>query len=120
MYSLAHVSVGFRVNGCGFVDTEQLLRTEYFSRNGSARPRNLILSQMPEKQFRMLARYLVPVDLPLGVRLSVSNELVENIYFPTSGLVSVDGLTERGESVEVAVIGREAYRGSTDCWVIGR
>lgn len=66
---------------------------------------------MPEEQYRALARFLVPVDMPLGMRLSEPNQAIENIYFPVAGLISVDALTERGESVEVGVIGREGFSG---------
>ncbi len=66
---------------------------------------------MPEEQFRAIARQLIPVDMPLGMQLSVPNEPVEYAYFPVSGLVSVDALTNRGESVEVGVIGREGVAG---------
>ena len=77
----------------------------------SVRPRNLILTRMPEEQFRTLSRFLVPVDMPVGMQLLVPSAPVEYIYFPVSGLVSVDALTERGESVEVGVIGREGFSG---------
>lgn len=77
----------------------------------ATRPRNLILAQMPEAQFAAIARALVPVDLPLGFRLSEPNQPVEHIYFLTGGLVSVDALTEKGESVEVGVLGREGFAG---------
>jgi len=66
---------------------------------------------MPEDQFRILARFLVPVDMPVGMQLLVPSAPVEHVYFPVSGLVSVDALTERGESVEVGVIGREGLSG---------
>jgi CRP-like cAMP-binding protein len=72
---------------------------------------------MPEEQYRAIARYLVPVDMPLGMRLSEPNQVVENIFFPVSGLISVDALTERGESVEVGVIGREGLAGI--CGLLG-
>lgn len=75
------------------------------------RPRNLILTQMPEDQYKAIARFLVPVDLPLGMQLSAPNEPVEYLYFPVSGLISVDALTDIGESVEVGVIGREGFSG---------
>lgn len=78
---------------------------------GLARPRNLILTCIPEEQFRTLSRHLVPVDLPLGMALSVPNEPVENIYFPVAGLISIDAITHSGESVEVGVIGREGFAG---------
>ena len=66
---------------------------------------------MPEDQYRAISRFLVPVDLPLGMRLGEPNEPQDFLYFPVSGLISVDALTERGESVEVGVIGREGFSG---------
>jgi CRP-like cAMP-binding protein len=77
----------------------------------SSRPRNIILSQLPDPEFRALAKYLVAVDLPLGFKLSQPNEPIEYVYFLDSGLVSVDTLTRAGESVEVGVIGREGLSG---------
>jgi CRP-like cAMP-binding protein len=77
----------------------------------SVRPRNLILTRMPEEQFRAIARFLVPVDMPVGMQLVVPSAPVEFVYFPVAGLISVDALTERGESVEVGVIGREGLSG---------
>jgi len=77
----------------------------------SSRPRNLILTQMPEAQYAAISRFLVPVDLPLGCRLSEPNQPIEHIYFLVGGLVSVDALTEKGESVEVGVLGREGFAG---------
>ena len=75
------------------------------------RPRNLILSKMPEEQFQALSRYFVPVDLPLNMQLSLPNQPIEYLYFPVSGLISTDALTEKGESVEVGLIGREGFSG---------
>jgi CRP-like cAMP-binding protein len=66
---------------------------------------------MPEEQYRNLSRLLVPVDLPLGMQLSTPNQVVEYVYFPVSGLISVDALTDSGESVEVGVVGREGMAG---------
>jgi CRP-like cAMP-binding protein len=66
---------------------------------------------MPEEQFRAVVRQLVPVDLPFGMRLSEPNRPVEYIYFPVAGLISIHSLTERGESVEVGIIGREGLSG---------
>jgi CRP-like cAMP-binding protein len=75
------------------------------------RPRNLILSQLPEAEYAALAKFLVPVDLPLGRRLSDPNLPIEYVYFLNTGLISTDALTEKGESVEVGVIGREGFSG---------
>jgi CRP-like cAMP-binding protein len=79
----------------------------------STRPRNLILSRIPEEQYQALARFFVPVDLPLNMQLSLPNQMVESLYFPVSGLISTDALTEAGESVEVGLIGREGFSGLT-------
>lgn len=49
--------------------------------------------------------------MPLGMQLSSPNEVVEFVYFPVAGLVSIDALTGSGESVEVGVIGREGVAG---------
>jgi CRP-like cAMP-binding protein len=75
------------------------------------RPRNLILAQLPDAEYEPLAKFLVPVDLPLEMRLSEPNEPIEYIYFLNSGLISTDALTAKGESVEVGVIGREGFSG---------
>jgi CRP-like cAMP-binding protein len=66
---------------------------------------------MPEDQFQALARFLVPVDLPIHMQLSVPNQPIEFLYFPVSGLVSTDALTEKGEQIEVGLIGREGFAG---------
>jgi len=77
----------------------------------SPRPRNIILSQLPEEEYAALAKHLVPVELPLSKTLSDPNQPIEYIYFLNSGLISTDALTESGESVEVGVIGREGFSG---------
>jgi CRP-like cAMP-binding protein len=77
----------------------------------SLRPRNLILAQLPDAEYDALARFLVPVELPLAMRLSEPNEPIDYIYFLNCGLISTDALTEKGESVEVGVIGREGFAG---------
>jgi CRP-like cAMP-binding protein len=77
----------------------------------SSRPRNLILAQLPDAEYEILAKSLVPVELPLEMRLSEPNEPIEYVYFLNTGLISTDALTEKGESVEVGVIGREGFAG---------
>ncbi|WP_433972200.1 Crp/Fnr family transcriptional regulator [Tunturiibacter lichenicola] len=77
----------------------------------SVRPRNLILRQLPDEEFAALVKFLTRVDLPLGMQLSEPNVPIEYVYFLNSGLISTDALTEKGESVEVGVIGREGFAG---------
>ena len=75
------------------------------------RPRNLILAQLPDAEYETLSKFLVPVELSLEMRLSEPNEPIEYVYFLNTGLISTDALTEKGESVEVGVIGREGFAG---------
>jgi len=77
----------------------------------STRPRNLILSQLPADEYAALAKHLVPVELPLEKRLSEPNQPIEFVYFLNTGLISTDAVTERGEQVEVGLIGREGFSG---------
>jgi CRP-like cAMP-binding protein len=77
----------------------------------TVRNRIAILAQLPEDEYESLARFLTPVDLPLGMQLSEPNRPVEYVYFLNSGLISTDALTDKGESVEVGVIGREGFSG---------
>jgi CRP-like cAMP-binding protein len=79
--------------------------------DSKTRPRNAILAQLPDEEYAALAKFLTPIDLPLGLQLSEPNQPIEYIYFLNSGLISTDALTEAGESVEVGVIGREGFGG---------
>jgi CRP-like cAMP-binding protein len=87
------------------------MQNSHFMSESLPRPRNLILAQLPNTEYEALAKFLLPVDLPLEMRLSEPNEPIEYIYFLNSGLISTDALTEKGESVEVGVIGREGFSG---------
>ncbi len=82
-----------------------------FTGTNLTRPRNLILAYLPEEQYASLAKNLVPVDLPQGMQLSQPNQMIEFVYFPVSGMISTDALTEKGESVEVGITGREGLSG---------
>jgi len=75
------------------------------------RPSNAILAQLPDEEYQSLHRFLVPVELPLEKRLSEPNQPIEYVYFLNTGLISTDALTEKGESVEIGVIGREGFSG---------
>ena len=88
-----------------------MLATHRASPLNPARPRNLILSQLPPDEYAALAKFLVPVELPLGKTLSEPNQPIEFVYFLENGLISTDVVTEKGEVVEIGVIGREGFSG---------
>ena len=85
--------------------------TKHDTADITSRPRNIILAQLPEDEYAALARFLTPVELPLGMRLSEPNRPIEYVYFLNSGLISTDAQSEKGESVEVGLIGREGFSG---------
>src|SRR5260370_6369311 len=87
------------------------MRNNHFMADSLPRPRNLILAQLPDAEYETLAKFLVPVDMPLHMQLSEPNEPIEHVYFLNSGLISTDALTEKGESVEGGGIGREGFAG---------
>jgi len=87
------------------------LVTERASQVNPSRPRNVILAQLPAEEYAALGRYLTPVELPLGKRLSEPNLPIEYVYFANSGLISTDAVSVSGEQVEIGVIGREGFSG---------
>jgi CRP-like cAMP-binding protein len=95
------------------LSNERIISSQESATNGShtARPRNAILAQLPAEEYAALARYMVTMPLPLEKRLSEPNQSIEFVYFLNSGLISTDSVTERGEQVEVGVIGREGFSG---------
>src|ERR1035437_2328375 len=77
----------------------------------STRPHNIVLAQLPADEYAALAKHLVPVELPLEKRLSEPSQPIEFLYFLNTGLISTDAVTEKGEQVEVGLIGREGFAG---------
>ena len=49
-----------------------------------------MLSQLPPDEYVALAKFLVPVDLPLHKTLSEPNQPIEFVYFLENGLISTD------------------------------
>lgn len=94
-----------------FREESSALITQRTAQAPSSRPRNVILSQLPAEEYAAIARHLTPIDLPLGKRLSEPNLAIDYIYFPNTGLISIDAVTVSGEQVEVGVIGREGFSG---------
>jgi CRP-like cAMP-binding protein len=73
--------------------------------------RNILLGALPAAEYDRLAPNLEPVRLPRPEVLDRPNEVIEHVYFPTSGLASIVAIGEGGESVDTAMIGREGMTG---------
>ena len=60
----------------------------------------------------MLQPHLKEVELEQGVFLQEQGEVIERVYFPNSGMISLLAVMQQGNSVETATIGREGAVGA--------
>lgn len=72
---------------------------------------NLILSALPEQDYKRLLPDLEFIAMPLGLRVGEAGEHINFLHFPTSGIVSLIYDLENGESSEVALVGNEGMVG---------
>ena len=62
---------------------------------------------MPPNTLALLEPDLRKVSLEQGAVLLEPGELIENIYFPLTGLISLMVISKDGNSVETCTVGRE-------------
>jgi CRP-like cAMP-binding protein len=72
---------------------------------------NAILTALPQEEFGLLERQLEPVRFRSGAVLWEPNQLIESVYFPTSGMVSFLAVMRNGATAEVGLTGREGFVG---------
>jgi CRP-like cAMP-binding protein len=79
----------------------------------SAEARNHLLASLPENEYALLQPRLKDVSLKQGTILCEQGELIDQVYFLDSGMVSVVVMLSQGEkSVETATVGREGAVGA--------
>jgi CRP-like cAMP-binding protein len=74
--------------------------------------RNHLLAALPAADFHRLEPDLEPVALPLGLSVYESGKLMDHVFFPTSGIVSLLYLLADGSSAEFALTGNEGLVGT--------
>src|SRR4051794_7456901 len=72
---------------------------------------NRLLDRLPEEEYARLAPSLVSTTLELKQVLSLADEPIQDIYFPTTAVVSTLVVTEDGSEVETTLIGAEGMVG---------
>lgn len=72
-----------------------------------ARPRNRLLSALPEKDFNRIAPELMAIPVRPRQMLQESGERIRYVYFPNGGVFSVTTLLPDGTMVEAATVGDE-------------
>lgn len=72
---------------------------------------NKLLAALPVEEYEELKPYLEPVSLALGDILFEPPELIRNVYFPTTCIISFLTELPDGDSVEVGLTGKEGIAG---------
>ena len=72
---------------------------------------NLLLQSLRPSDRVLLYRHVEEAPLPRGKVLIGPDEPIDGIYFPTSGIVSVEERIGRRRRIETAVVGREGLLG---------
>jgi CRP-like cAMP-binding protein len=72
---------------------------------------NQLLAALPQEIFERIFPYLELTALPLGEILYESGGLLQHVYFPTTGIVSLHYIMENGASTEIAGVGNEGVLG---------
>jgi CRP-like cAMP-binding protein len=74
-------------------------------------PGNKMLAALPAKEYRRLANKLEPFELKFGETIYESQENINEVYFPNSGIVSFMTEVEKGTTLEAGFVGNEGMVG---------
>jgi len=77
----------------------------------SIQSKNRILAGLSAETYEQVAPHLKEVSLRLGTVLQMPEQRIEQIYFPTTCMISLLATLEGGESVETGVVGYEGVVG---------
>jgi CRP-like cAMP-binding protein len=72
---------------------------------------NQLLAAFPDGVRKRISPQLKLVELRLGDVINESDQFLEYVYFPTSGIISILYVLENGASAEIAVVGFEGMVG---------
>ena len=76
-----------------------------------APPTNRLLAALPKDEYRLLLPKLAPFTLVFGEVIYEPGDLIHNVYFPTSGIISLLAAVEDRATLEVGIVGREGMVG---------
>jgi CRP-like cAMP-binding protein len=74
---------------------------------------NRLLRSLAPADLAALQPHLRKAELKRGVVLHRPREVIERVYFPLSGMISLLVVMRTGEAIETAVIGREGVAGGS-------
>jgi len=74
--------------------------------------RNKLLAKLSRDDFELLAPYLVLEQLAQGTILAETNDEIDQVYFPISGMISLVVVMNDGKAIETATVGRDGVLGA--------
>lgn len=72
---------------------------------------NYIIAALPEDEVTRLRAHLQPISLELGTVLYESGEQLQNVYFPTTAIISMLYIMENGSTAEIGMTGNDGVVG---------
>jgi CRP-like cAMP-binding protein len=72
---------------------------------------NQLLAALSKQEYSRLLPHLESVSLPLKQIIYAPNQVIEYVYFPTNGIISLVNVTQNGGIVEAATVGNEGMVG---------
>jgi CRP-like cAMP-binding protein len=69
---------------------------------------NKLLDSLPQTEYKQIIPLLKSVELKRGEIIHPARQAIEQVYFPTSGLLSLMIASENGDAIEAGVYGNEA------------
>ena len=75
------------------------------------RPSNRLLQILPAAELQSLLPHLETVDLAKGAVLTEAGAPIPSVYLPHSGVISMMVSLSEGQTVEVAMVGRDSLVG---------
>ena len=68
---------------------------------------NQLLAALPGKEYQRLRPHIEEVTLSFGEVLYESGEIIQRVYFPNHGIVSLLSMVEDRSTLEVGIVGAE-------------
>lgn len=81
------------------------------STTNGARPTNRLLANLPRKEYQRLLPNLEEIPLVFEEVLYEAGQMILDVYFPVSGIVSLLAAVDDRATLEVGIVGREGMVG---------
>jgi CRP-like cAMP-binding protein len=80
-------------------------------KNISMQEENNLFKCIPPEEWGRIAPHILPISLNIGAVLYESGDEMNNVYFPSTAVVSLFHELESGSSTEIAIVGSEGLVG---------